>query len=195
MKTILFNPFSKIAGSKAFFAGLLFVLISSLLAYYFQTHFDGVLDVHFGEVKHWWIPFVENGINIFSLFLVFYILGAILTKGRLRWIDILGTTVLARFPLVLMPFGNIGGHLQNLGESIVKNPSQVPELKFEVEQIVFLVCFVLLSICVLIWYVALLFNAYKISTNLKQGKLIISFISGLLLAEIISKIIIYIALF
>lgn len=194
MKTLLFNPFLKIAGVKALVVGLIFVIISSLFAFYFQTHFDGVLDVHYGEIKLWWIPFVENGINILSLFLVFYILGAILTRGRLRWIDILGTTVLARFPLVLMPFGNIGGHLQNIGESFVKNPSQLSELKVDVGQITFLICFVILSICIMIWYVALLFNAYKISTNLKQGKLIVSFIAGLLLAEIISKVVIYKAL-
>lgn len=191
MKTILFNPFLKTAGSKALLIGLVFVIVSSILAFYFQTHFDGVLDVHFGEINQWWIPFVENGINILSLFLIFYILGAILTKGRVRWIDILGTTVLARFPLIIMPFGNAGNFVQDLGESIAKDPTHLSEIQFGAGEIIFLILFIILSMCVLIWYVALLFNAYKISTNLKKGTLVVSFICGLLLAEIVSKIMIY----
>lgn len=191
MKATLFNPFLKIAGEKAFAIACVFVLLSSILAYFFNTHFDGVLDVHYSEVNHWSVPFIENGINILSLFLIFYIFGLILTKGRVRWIDILGTTMLARYPFVIMPFGNIGNYIQNFGEKILENPSEIASIQFSTLEITYFICFTILSIFVVIWYISLLFNAYKISTNLKKGTLIGSFIFGLLLAEIVSKIIIY----
>lgn len=191
MKTLLFNPFIKIAGAKALGIGLIFIIISSILAYLFQTHFDGVLDAHFGEITQWWIPLAENGINILSVFVILYPMAALLTKGRIRWIDILGTTVLARFPLILMPLGNIGSTMQHMGEEFLKNKGEMPEFNFSTGQLIFIIVFTIFSIALLVWYVALLFKAYKVSSNLKQGKLIISFIAGLLLAEIISKILIH----
>ncbi len=49
--SILINPFQKIAGEKALFIGLVACLAQVLLGYFFQTHFDGILDAHYGKVE------------------------------------------------------------------------------------------------------------------------------------------------
>jgi hypothetical protein len=49
----------------------------------------------------------------------------------------------------------------------------------------------ILTFPIIIWSVTLMYNAYKISTGASGQKLSISFIFGLIIAEIISKIIIY----
>ncbi len=50
---------------------------------------------------------------------------------------------------------------------------------------------VLVMIFVIIWIVALLFNAYKICVNKKGARLIASFIIAVIISEIISKILIF----
>ncbi len=49
MKFSVFNPFTHIAGMKAFAIGLPVILLSSALGYLSHTHFDGVLDAHMAD--------------------------------------------------------------------------------------------------------------------------------------------------
>ncbi len=51
--------------------------------------------------------------------------------------------------------------------------------------------FILISVPVIVWYIALMYNGLKVSTGVNGSKLIIGFILGLLVAEIISKLLIY----
>jgi hypothetical protein len=48
----------------------------------------------------------------------------------------------------------------------------------------------LISVPVIVWYIALMYNGLKVSTGVNGSKLIIGFILGLLVAEIISKLLI-----
>jgi hypothetical protein len=93
----LFNPFIQIAGAKSVIIGLLFVILSATLAAFFNTRFDGVLDAHYTKDQSFYISYLDNLINIGVVTFVFYGFGAILTKGRTRFVDILGTTMLIQY--------------------------------------------------------------------------------------------------
>ena len=45
-----------------------------------------------------------------------------------------------------------------------------------------------------LWLIALLFNAYKVASGMRGRKLIVSFIVGLLIAETLSKVVLWVTL-
>lgn len=191
MKIKLFNPFIQVAGAKAFIWGLLLLIVSSTLAAFYNTRFDGVLDAHYSKNQYFYLSFVDNLVNIGTLTLIYFALGSILTKGKTRFIDILGTITLSRFPLMFIPLFNIQNQNGIIGEKIMQrlgDPNSIQLTQFEW---IFLISSGIISLLLISWFIALLFNAYKISTNLKGTSLIVSFIFGLIISEIVSKLIIY----
>lgn len=192
MKTILqltVNPFEKIAGYTALGLGILCALVSSVLAYLFNTRFDGVLDIHFSINTTYFPLLSEQFINMFSIVSIFYLTGLMMRAGNFRFIDLAGTMILARAPLVVAPLFNASGVFINIQQSLL-NGAQ-PESVLKSVNIIFLIAVSLLLIVILVWYISLLYKAYRISTNLKSGKAIGSFIVAIILAEALSKILIY----
>lgn len=186
LKKLLFNPFHRYAGLQAAVFGLAVALAAAVLASIFQTRFDGVLDAHYmpGEVS---LPtaLIDQAVNAVSLFVVFYAAALIAGARHTRPIDILGTLMLARAPYLLVPFFNIGGNFSRAGkeltESVATNPAN-PDL----DALLLIIPGALVMLLILIWMVALYFNAFKVSTHLKGGRLIITFVLGLLCAEALS---------
>ncbi len=187
----LFNPFVQIAGSKSLILGLAFLLLSSTLAAFFNTRFDGILDAHYTKNQSFYVSYFDSLINISVISLIFYAFGAALSKGRTRFIDVIGTTTLARFPLFVIPLFNIQNQSGLIGEKIIQSITKPKAIQLSQFEWIFLVFSGIISLLLIIWYIVLLFKAYKISTNLKGANLIVSFILGLIIAEIVSKIIIY----
>lgn len=187
----LFNPFLKIAGLQAFLFGLLFLLLSLVLSYFLKGVFDGVIDFHIVESVTVFEVCKCLLIDIVSLVVVFYPLGLILNKGKVRFIDILGTFLYARFPLLILPLTNIGSFQNSIVQKLANSIQNKESIQLGVSEIVFLIAISLVLIAVLVWYIALLYKAYTVSANLKGTKAIISFIGGLIFAEILSKILIY----
>lgn len=187
----LFNPFVQIAGSKSLLIGLLFLLLSSTLAAFFNTRFDGILDAHYTKDQSFYLSYLDNLINISVITLIFYGFGSLLTKSRTRFIDILGTSTLARFPLFVIPLFNIQNQSGLIGEKIIQSITKPNDIQLTQFEWIYLIISGIVSLLLIIWYIVLMFSAYKISTNLKGANLIVSFILGLIIAEIVSKILIY----
>ncbi len=170
---LMFNPFKKWAGSIALGAGLLTICLAAFIGSLNNLHFDGVLDAHVGMPGTLGLFVVESLMDWLILGIVFLICGLVLSQSRPRAIDILGTQALARWPMV---FVALLSFMPGLEVADVTNISKE------------LIVFGLLALLFTIWMVALMFNAYKVSTNLKGAKLIVSFIAGLMAAEVISKL-------
>lgn len=189
LSKMLFNPFERYAGGTALIAGVGIAMVAALLASLFYTRFDGVLDVHtvFEKVTLT-TALIDQAVNAISLFVVLYLLALVSGARGIRAIDVLGTLMLARAPLVFVPLLNITHTLSRSAEqmmhSMTENPL-VPDLSALLPAIPLIIVMSLL----VVWTVALYFNAYKVSTHLKGARLVLSFIAGLLLAEILSKII------
>ncbi len=183
MKTGLFNPFKFIAGNKALFIGLGAMLATAVLAFIGKVHQDGIIDIHRGRVTASYLYFLEPAIDWICLVIPMYIFGRILSASSVRFIDIAGTIALARYPVIIaviinmlfVPIININrlADIQNLSSGTMAG----------------LIVSGLVALIVIIWVIALFYNAYSVSTNLKGGKATWSFIASLLIAEILSKII------
>jgi hypothetical protein len=179
---IIWNPFTRIAGWQAFFLGTALVFLSAIIGKFANLNFDGAVDAHFYEgqltLSH---VLCVSLIDVLSVFVVMTIGAFILTKN-FRIIDILGTITLARAPFILLAIFGLFVTQPNLKE-IIENPMIILSYKM-------FMIFGLFSLPVLVWYIALLYNAFKVSTGATGGKMIAIFISALLIAEIISKVLI-----
>lgn len=191
MKFSIFNPFNRIAGLRAFAIGLPIVLLASILGYLTHIHFDGVLDSHMSPEGTIYLFLAEGLIDLICLLMVFCISGIIISGFHFRFVDMLGTITLSRAPMILNPVAALLFPQQRMTDYLnyVYLNTGDPVTLTRMDIIGFIIS-VLVIMFVIIWVVALLFNAYKICVNKKGVKLVASFIISLIVAEVISKILI-----
>lgn len=171
---VLYNPFYYFAGFKSFFIGLAGFLVTCYLTYKTGTHFNGLLNIDFAKDSDFWVYLLENISQWIILSITLYLAGFILSKSKIRFIDILGTTLLSRLPLLIAPLFRTITVFQSFGYQSVA--------------MYFILIIYYFSLC---WTIALLFHAYKVSCNLKDNKLIVSFIICTLLTEVLTKTLLY----
>ena len=169
----IYNPFERIAGWSALLIGVAVMALTAVIGKINHVAFDGVIDVHTGASFGFSASFAMQAIDFLALFLTMWIAGVCFSKSKLRVIDIAGTMALARVPMLLLA-------------AICFLPVAPVEI-YDISQIIIfgVICFPFL-----VWMIALMYNAYTVSCNLKGGKAVISFIGALLVAEIISKLVI-----
>jgi len=173
------NPFYRIAGLQAFLLGLLFVFLMGIIGRYSNVCFDGVFDMHLVPQMTFYRSFSLLTIDLFCVVSVMWITGLIISKS-FRFLDILGTMTLAKAPFIILAL--TGFFIKSID---LKELLPTPHLN---SALISLIVIALLSIPVLIWTITLMYNALKISCDVKGTKLNISFIIALIVSEIVSKI-------
>jgi hypothetical protein len=173
MKKWIFNPFTFIAGGQALLTGLLFMGATAIIAYYSNAHFNGVLDAHSGLHEHFAVYILEQLIAWVIPVLIFYLLAFLLSDSRFRFIDIAGTIALARAPMLLIAIMFFAPALQGAKPGHINN------------MILTLSCLMLIPV---IWMIALMYNAFTVSFNIKGTKAVAGFIGGLVVSEILAVI-------
>jgi hypothetical protein len=189
MKKLIFNPFTQIAGIKAFLLGILVVVLTSVICFFSHAHFDGTLDTHFGAEGNMAQYFKEGFVDLASVIIVFYVLGLIIAGTRFRFIDIAGTMAFARIPVILTPiFALIFSPEKFTHYMLYTFLHKGEPVTISSLDIIGFVITTLITILMVIWMIALMWNAFRICMNSRKPKIIVTFIVGLILAEVISKI-------
>ena len=190
--TLLFNPFVYVAGGQALGLGVAVIFVAGLAGFVSHTHFDGVLDTHVGSSASATFFLAEGFIDWLSLALVLLVLGKMVSKTSFRIIDVLGTQALARWPTIFLALITLPPAFQRynhvLVEQVTRNPLQPPPISPDA---IYFFAVALLMLPLLIWMIALMYNAYSISCNVRGAKAVATFTVGVILAEILSKFIIY----
>jgi len=179
---LMLNPFTRIAGWQAFGVGLVFVVITGIICTFSNVAFDGVVDMHLVKSLTLLQSFEFLAIDILSVVTVMTVTGFIVSKS-FRIIDILGTMTLSRSPLLILAFAGYFAVSPDINE-LIKDPTIV-------FQSISFIILILLSIPVTIWSIILMFNALKVSCGINGNKLGSAFIIAFLVAEVISKILIF----
>jgi hypothetical protein len=179
----MLNPFTRIAGWQSLGLGLAFLILMGLIGAYSGVAFDGVLDMHLVKDLSLQNSFIYLAIDVVSLVLIMWIAGLTLSRG-FRFVDILGTMTLAKAPFLILAIGGLFTTVPDLSQ-MVKNPAVV-------FQSVSFIVLLILSIPVIIWSVALMYHALKVSCGVTGNKLTIVFIIALLLSEAVSKLLVFI---
>jgi len=200
--TWLFRPFNRIAGGQALAVGLVLMALAAWIAASAGLLHDGVLDLHFGPELPVWVLLAQALINWLSLSLFLILAGLWLGRGPFRWIDVLGTQALARWPMLAstayLAIPGLNSRIRELtAELLTKmptDPSKVMASSAYLLDAMWLTLLSLPTLVCLIWMVWLMYHAYAISTNMKGPRAVFSFIAALVLASILSKALIVYAL-
>ncbi|HNX87502.1 MAG TPA: hypothetical protein PKH58_00345 [Paludibacteraceae bacterium] len=177
----IYNPFEKIAGWQALLYGLVFVVLSGWIGKHAGLVFDGAIDAHLSNDVTYYQALIILVIDVVCMSIVMYVAGLFVTKN-FRFIDLLGTMTLARAPYIVLSLAGLFVTVPETAD-LLANPYRV------FTNPGFLV-FIVLTIPVMVWVIALMYNAWKVSTGAKGPKMIVGFIAGLFVAEVISKILI-----
>jgi hypothetical protein len=186
----LFRPFRFIAGKESLFIGLAVLALLFVLGYWSNTHFDGVLDAHYAcltEKFQPWVHAVYQLVAWFSLVVVLFPMGRMLSSSSVRLIDVAGTLAMARFPLLLLALLGFNPDIHICMDGI--NPFDTEAVMSVLgDKIGTIMWTGLFSMLVIVWYIVVLYNAYSVSTNLKGARGGWSFVIGLIIGEIVSKV-------
>lgn len=175
--TLLANPFERIAGIKALLWGLLSIIIGSVVSYFTGWHYHGML--HFGPAlnNEAWC-YVAERLTVWLLpATVFLIGGLILSKSKIRLIDVYGTTAFAQIPLFIGTLSSLIFDVETVGTAKVVN-------------IVELALFSLFIIIFVVFNIVWMYNAFKVSCNVKGVALRLFFIAAFIGCDILSRYVI-----
>ncbi|MXN91558.1 hypothetical protein GR160_09985 [Flavobacterium sp. Sd200] len=188
MSKTIFNPFEKFSENQLLTAGLVFTVFGSLLGYFFNMQFDGVLDAHPHANIEIARPFINNTVNTFALCLALFALGRYINK-KTRFIDVLNTALISRSPFYLLALGNANDFFTRL-DAQAKSGNMLA-IRFSGWELALMGVFSIFTIAFLVWFVILLYNGFKTATNLKSTGHKVAFAFAVIVAEIISKTIMY----
>ncbi len=177
MKKWLFNPFVYIAGIQSLLLGWAIMLATAGICYFNHAHFDGVIDIHVGRTTPLATYFLEQLTDWGCMVLLCYAAALIFSRSGIRFIDVAGTLALARWVMIvpaLLAFAvKVPASTQNVDE-IIRSITPVT------------ITIGLLFMAFSIWMIALSYNAFKVSCNMKGGKATVIFIIVILLAEMLA---------
>jgi hypothetical protein len=176
MKKWLFNPFVYVAGTRALLIGIAVMAVTAVIGVHSNAHFDGVIDMHAGRITP--AQLIDWGLVV----VLFYAAGLLFSRSSIRFIDVAGTMALARWPMIFCALLSFGipplGQVHTLDEVLKAiTPTAI--------------AIGLLGLVFTIWMIALMYNAFKVSCNMKGGEAIGTFIVALLIAEVLSHVMLH----
>ncbi len=184
----LINPFKYIAGTKSLILGVLIIIITSIIGNYSHTHFPDTISIKISPDLSFRYFLVQNLLNWFIVSSLFYITSLIISKSSIRIVDIFGTQALARFPYLFASIIGFSDSIEAFGEyllwTLLKQGNPIEISTFEIISAILLMVF---SLLLTIWLITLMFNAFKVSANIKGSKLILTFISILIISLVVSS--------
>ena len=160
----LINPFERIAGFQALGWGLLALVVSTVICYVSGWHYHGLL--HFGAAPRaaWWCFVVEHLAVWLIPAALFYIGGLLLSRSKIRMVDVFGTVAFAQSPFILMNIINTLPPIKHLAEMDMTMP---PTELLAQPGFLLGVWLSLVGLVFLIWVLVWMFKALKLSCNLK----------------------------
>ena len=178
LSTWLFNPFLFVGGERILLIGLIIAAVHIPIGYFLNVRFDGAIDMHLVPTDVGLLtPVIDVLIAWLSMAGCMFA-AAKLFQSPMRLIDIAGAVLVARIPLLL-----------SIGPVLLLEPDfqSIEELlNLQGSELYQLAALSVISLLFLIWFFVLLFNAFKINSNLKGARLWVGFIGSAIIAEIIS---------
>lgn len=184
-KDLLLNPFSRIAGGKALAWGLAGIALSIGLGY--------ALDVHCTIFNFWylldtpgWLIVVERLVIWLMPTVLLWLAGVWLSRSRVRALDVFGTMAFAQLPVVGLTLAGwpyalwIKGMHASFGKFV--GPGWLGAMQV-VGSVVSVLCFA--------WWLAWMFQAFRVSCNLKGGRLWGAFLAVMAGCYVLSKLLLF----
>lgn len=159
------------------------IIISTVLAWLSGFHANGLLQFGPLPVNDFYIYLIEHIIVWILPSFLFFIIGSIFSKSRIRVVDVFGTVAFAQLPFIGMNVLLFATPMQKLRQSTI---TEIVNMANSFTFILFLLLVMVFIVWVLVW----LFQALKVSCNLKGAKLVSGYVIAILASDILSRIII-----
>jgi hypothetical protein len=181
-----FSPSLKIAGGRALLWGLSGLAVSVAAATFNGFHAYGLLNFGPGPRDAAYIAALEYLIIWLVPAAIFYGFGSALSRSCIRPLDIFGTTAFALMPLAVTNLMQLMPGLEEAYAVLEEPVIDIPRMMEVVMQPLFILHLLVLMamfVLMLIW----LFNAVKVSCNLKGGRLWAVYLVGIIGGDLICK--------
>jgi hypothetical protein len=183
---LLIHPFDRLSGNLGLLVSLAAAVIGVFIATNFGVRFDGVLDVHVSTQSVPITVAVLDQVVGWGLLAILFWLTSLLLARQGRLVDFVVIVGVARLPLVL---------LGALASAAFPDPSAMVRMVFRDPLHPMLWISALVALAFVGWFIALLYNGFKVASGLAGGRLVGSFIWVVVVAEIGSKIVLFGPLF
>ena len=170
----LFNPFRYIAGAKALVMGYLFIVASALMLYSGNLIQDSYIHIAMAKASFWEVLGAQTIWWIIPTALL-YLCGLLLSKSKIRIIDILGTTAFAQIILLLMIAPMLLPVVMNCSTEFVASLHTGVALGMS-EYIQLMIYSIWSMICLVLFYIWN-YNAFAVSCNVSGKWAILTFIA------------------
>ncbi len=185
----LFNPFTFIAGGYSLIIGIIIILLTSIIGFFSNIHFPDVISVKTSSDYPLQYHIIQNVMNFIIVSTIMYMVSIIFSKSKIRIVDVYGTQALARFPYLIAAFIGFSNSMDNFKNYVFwQFLKQGDPIDISTSDILITIILVIITLLLTIWLIVLMYNAFKISANLKGPKSIFLFIGGLIISIFISSL-------
>lgn len=184
---ILYNPLAILGKGKGFVIALLIVIILTAVAVFGQVHLDGALDMHItAETSPAGLLISESLIAWLSLG-VFLFLTSKIFRGNGGIGAHLAAAGLARFPYIIAALVIAQPAVREVFLAAVTLARDQVVVRPEKMMTPLLLISLLVIVGLSIWSIVILFYGYRYASRVQGAKIGVSFVLGLIIAEIVSK--------
>ena len=182
----IFNPFRYIAGAKSLIFGLIFIATSILLLYSGGYIQDSYIHIGMAAAPLWKVAAMQILWWVLPAGIL-YLCGLMLSKSKIRIIDILGTTAFAQLILLLMIAPMLlPVVMNNMLESVASlQTGAVPDMAEFTPMIIYSIWSLICLVLFYIWN----YNAFAVSCNVGGWKAIAAFIAVQVVVTIVGTLI------
>lgn len=181
-----FNPFRYIAGAKALILGLVFIAASAMMLYSGNLIQDSYIHIGMADASLWLVLAMQVAWWLMPTSLL-YICGVALSKSKIRFIDILGTTAFAQLILLLMIAPMLlPVVMNNMLDSVATLQSGAI---IEPTSLMLTMIYSIWSLICLIFFYIWNYNAFAVSCNVSGWKAIVAFIAVQVVMTIVGTLI------
>jgi hypothetical protein len=187
MITKLLNPFKYIAGVKSLVIGILIILVTAYIGYTSNTHFPDLISIKTCPDLPVWYFVIQSLSNWIVVSTLLYSCAIVGSQSSIRFVDIFGTQAFARFPYLIASFIGFSDSINKFGKYMLWTLLQNGEsISLSTGNFVIAISLLILTFLLTIWLVALMYNAFKVSANLKGTKAVVLFIIVFIVSMIIT---------
>lgn len=157
----LVNPFDYIAGWQALAAGAAAMAVKALVAALSGQSFDGLLHITYADVTFWQV-LAQQIVCWLVLSTLLYAAARLFSRSRVRAIDIYGTNLFARIPIVPMLLTTF-----LLGRELTDALMSADAVEVAMANSGRLLMVGVLNIVLMVWYFAWSYRAFSVSANMR----------------------------
>lgn len=182
----LFNPFRYLAGGKALILGIIFIISASLLLYSMGMAQDSYVHIAHTHQSFVSVLLIQVCWWLFPA-IIYYVGGLILSKSKIRIIDVLGTTAFAQLLYIPMTAPMM---LPAVQQSTALTLQAIQQgMQFNASDMLIIMFYGIWTTLFLILFYVWNYKAFSVSCNVSGAKAIIYFIIVQIAATILGNFI------